>query len=123
MAVPQIRQEYAAAPETLGNSMLIIRSVLDHAIDHNLIRSWFTRNIWDPTIKRAGCRESELTMPAIPAWPIYSKRAKNPVFVKEQAGHTSAAFTLDRHGHLIPSRNRTRRDVGNSVPGESRAAD
>ncbi len=30
----------------------------------------------------------------------------NPVYVKEQAGHHSAAFTLDYYGHLIPSRRR-----------------
>ncbi len=33
---------------------------------------------------------------------------ENPVYVKEQAGHASAAFTLDRYGHLIRSRNRNR---------------
>lgn len=33
------------------------------------------------------------------------------MYVKEQAGYASAAFTLDRYGHLVRSRNRDRSDL------------
>jgi integrase len=85
--------------------------------------SWFTRNIWDPTIKQAGLPRIRVHDARHTCVAHLLEAGENPVYVKEQAGHTSAAFTLDRYGHLIPSRNRTRRDVGKSVPGESRAAD
>jgi integrase len=85
--------------------------------------SWFTRNIWDATIKQAGLPRIRVHDARHTCVAHLLEAGENPVYVKEQAGHTSAAFTLDRYGHLIPSRNRTRRDVGKSVPGESRAAD
>jgi integrase len=66
--------------------------------------SWFTKKIWRPAIERA----------KLPVIRVHDARhtyvahllegGENPVYVKEQAGHASAAFTLDRYGHLIPSR-------------------
>src|SRR6202022_1020505 len=66
--------------------------------------SWFTKKVWRPAIKRA----------QLPVIRVHDARhtyvahllesGENPVYVKEQAGHASAAFTLDRYGHLIPSR-------------------
>ncbi len=68
--------------------------------------SWFTTRIWRPAIKRA-------TLPLIQPHDARHtfvaqllEAGENPVYVKEQAGHHSAAFTLDYYGHLIPSRGR-----------------
>jgi integrase len=81
--------------------------------------SWFARRVWRPAVKRA----------ALPAIRVHDARhtyvanlleaRENPVYVKEQAGHASAAFTLDRYGHLIPSRRR-RRSLRPSRPAQKR---
>lgn len=73
-----------------------------------LLNSRFLQDIWKPMIERAG----------VPPIRIHDARhtfvahllesGENPVYVKEQAGHYSAGFTLDRYGHLVRSRNRDR---------------
>lgn len=73
-----------------------------------LLNTRYAEEIWKPMIARAG----------VPAIRIHDARhtfvahlleaGENPVYVNDQAGHSSAAFTLDRYGHLIRSRNRDR---------------
>ncbi len=68
--------------------------------------SWFTRNVWDPAIKRAGVPRIRVHDARHTFVAHLLEAGENPVYVKEQAGHATAAFTLDRYGHLIASRRR-----------------
>lgn len=68
--------------------------------------SWFAKKVWQRAIKRAGL---PLIRPHDARHTFVTHllaAGENPAYVKEQAGHHSAAFTLDVYGHLIASRNR-----------------
>lgn len=66
--------------------------------------SWFGKHIWGPAIKRARLPKIRVHDARHSYVANLLEGGENPVYVKEQAGHASAAFTLDRYGHLIPSR-------------------
>jgi integrase len=80
-----------------------------------LSKSWFNKKVWRPAIRRAGlpyirphdARHTYVT--------LLLDAGENPVYVKEQAGHYSAAFTLDVYGHLVPSRKRAHNLPTNQV--------
>ena len=83
-------------------------------------KSWFRKKVWRPAIARADAKLRELrAKPKEEQLPIIRPHdarhtfvahllaaGANPVYVKDQAGHHSAAFTLDVYGHLIPSQKR-----------------
>jgi integrase len=83
-------------------------------------KSWFRKRVGRPAIARADAKLRRLhTRPNEEQLPVIRphdarhtfvahllEAGANPVYVKEQAGHHSAAFTLDVHGHLIPSQKR-----------------
>jgi integrase len=83
-------------------------------------KSWFGKKVWRPAIVRADAALRKLRdTPREEQLPIIRPHdarhtfvahllaaGANPVYVKEQAGHHSAAFTLDVYGHLIPSQKR-----------------
>lgn len=62
----------------------------------------FRRRAWNPAVKAAGLtplRPHDLRHTAISIWIANGANAKQ---VSMMAGHGSAAFTLDRYGHLFP---------------------
>src|SRR5437773_1169102 len=62
----------------------------------------FRRRVWNPAVKAADLaplRPHDLRHTAIAVWIANGANVKH---VAMMAGHASAAFTLDRYGHLFP---------------------
>jgi integrase len=66
--------------------------------------SWFTRHIWQPAIDAAKLPRIRVHDARHTFVAHLLEAGENPYYVQQQAGHASAAFTLDRYAHLIPSR-------------------
>ncbi len=77
--------------------------------------SWFSKKVWRPAIQRAGLPEIRPHDARHTFVTHLLEAGENPVYVKEQAGHFSAGFTLDVYGHRMASRRRAHNQPTNQV--------
>jgi integrase len=121
--VVEVRSElYMGPPKTRAGRRIVTlpRSVVEELAEHlrplGEAESWvftadkggvlrpsnFRVKVWLPAVRAAGLaplRPHGLRDTAVALW---IAAGANPKEVSIRAGHTSVAFTLDRHGHLYP---------------------
>jgi integrase len=66
----------------------------------------YIRRIYKRVLTKAGIREMRLHDIRHTYASLLLSKGENPVYVKEQLGHSSIKITVDIYGHLIPGSNR-----------------
>jgi integrase len=74
--------------------------------NQNPMEQNYIRRIYKRVLTKAGIREMRLHDIRHTYASLLLSKGENPVYVKEQLGHSSIKITVDIYGHLIPGSNR-----------------
>jgi integrase len=74
--------------------------------NQNPMEQNYIRRIFKRVLTKAGIREMRLHDIRHTYASLLLSKGENPVYVKEQLGHSSIKITVDIYGHLIPGSNR-----------------